>query len=124
MVAIVDDDESVRDGIEDLVRAIGFEAESFECAEDFLQSDRLAKTVCLITDLRMPGMTGLDLREHLVASGRPIPTILITAFPEEADRARAKRSGVICFLAKPVNGSELSACIASALGAGSANMKS
>jgi FixJ family two-component response regulator len=121
VVAIVDDDESVRDGLADLVRAMGFDAESFECAEDFLQSDRLAETSCLITDFRMPGMTGLDLRDHLVASGRPIPTIVITAFPKEIDRVRARRSGVAHYLAKPVDGNQLSACIASALTVGNAD---
>ena len=116
MVAIIDDDESVRDGFVDFVRAMGLEAESFECAEQFLQSGIVAETACVITDFRMPGMTGLDLRDHLVASGTPIPTIVVTAFPKETDRARALRSGVTHYLAKPVDGNELSACIAAALG--------
>jgi FixJ family two-component response regulator len=115
VVSIIDDDQSVRDGIVDLVRAMGFDAEPFECAEHFLQSSRVADTACLITDMRMPGMTGLDLRDRLVASGKPIPTIVITAFPKDDDRARALRAGVICYLAKPFDDDRLAACIVSAI---------
>jgi FixJ family two-component response regulator len=111
MVSIVDDDQSVRDGIVDLVRAIGFDAEAFERAEDFLLSSRLKRTSCLITDARMPGMSGLDLHDRLVASGKPIPTIVITAFPQDADRERALGAGVMCYLAKPVDEDRLIACI-------------
>jgi FixJ family two-component response regulator len=115
VVSIVDDDQSVRDGIVDLVRASGFDAEAFERAEHFLQSSRLQRTSCLITDARMPGMTGLELYDRLVASGRLIPTIVITAFPRDADRARALRAGVLCYLAKPVDEDELITCIKSAV---------
>ena len=111
MVSIVDDDQSVRDGIADLVRAIGFDAEAFERAEDFLKSSRLQHTACLITDARMPGMSGLDLHDRLVASGRLIPTIVITAFPHDIDRARAHDAGVLCYLVKPVDEDQLIACI-------------
>jgi FixJ family two-component response regulator len=115
-VSIVDDDQSVRDGIVDLIRAIGFDAEAFERAELFLQSGRLQHTSCLITDARMPGMSGLELYDRLVASGRAIPTIVITAYPLDADRARALGAGVLCYLAKPVDEDELIACIKSAVG--------
>ena len=115
LVSIVDDDQSARDGIADLVRAIGFDAEAFESAADFLKSSRRDLTSCLITDARMPGMNGLELRDHLVASGTPIPTIVITAFPKDADRVRALQTGVLCYLTKPVEESELVACIALAL---------
>ena len=115
MVSIVDDDESVRDGIVDLVTAMGFDVEAFGRAEDFLQSSSIASTACLITDMRMPGMTGLELHERLIASGKAIPTIVITAFPKEVDRARAVRNGVVCYLAKPFDDNQLAACITSAL---------
>jgi FixJ family two-component response regulator len=115
VVSIIDDDQSVRDGIADLVRAMGFDVEAFDRAENFLQSGSIATTSCLITDMRMPGMTGLDLHERLVASGKAIPTIVITAFPKEVDRARARQTGVLCYLAKPFDDNELAACITSAL---------
>jgi FixJ family two-component response regulator len=120
VVTIVDDDQSVRDGIADLVRAMGFDAEAFERAEEFLQSGRVDATSCLITDMRMPGMTGLELHDRLIASGKTCPTIVITAFPQEADRARALEAGVVCFLAKPFDHRELVACIMSVLGSGAA----
>jgi FixJ family two-component response regulator len=123
MVTIVDDDQSVRDSIVDLIGAMGFDAEAFERAEDFLNSARVETTSCLITDMRMPGMTGLDLLDRLVASGRAIPTIVITAFPQDADRARAVQAGVVCYLAKPVDEGELAACIRSALGLGAAGRR-
>jgi FixJ family two-component response regulator len=121
MITIVDDDQSVRDGIVDLVRAMGFDAEAVESAEDFLNSDRVETTSCLIADMRMPGMTGLDLYERLVESGRAIPTIVITAFPQDADEARARQAGLVCYLAKPVEAGELTACIMAALGSGAAD---
>ena len=118
LVSIVDDDPSVRDGLVDLVRAMGFDAEAFGRAEDFSQSPRLDLTSCLITDVRMPGMTGLELHERLAAAGKSIPTIVITAFPQAADRVRALQAGVLCYLSKPFEESELAACISSALGSG------
>jgi FixJ family two-component response regulator len=115
MISIVDDDESVREGTIDLVKAMGFAAEAFPSAEDFLKSNRLRNTSCLITDVRMPGMTGLDLHDRLVELGNAIPTILITAFPNDRDQARALRAGVFCYLPKPFDASELLACIRLAL---------
>ena len=115
MISIVDDDPSVREGTMDLVKAMGFIPEAFPCAEDFLKSKRLHSTSCLIADVRMPGMTGLELHNHLVGSGNVIPTILITAFPNDRDRARAQRAGVFCYLAKPFNEDDLLTCIRSAL---------
>ena len=113
-VSIVDDDPSVREGILDLLSSLDFITEAFTRAEDFLKSSRLQTTFCLIADVQMPGMTGLELYNRLVSSGTAIPTILITAFPNEADRARALRDGVFCYLTKPVNEVELLACIRSA----------
>ncbi len=115
VISIVDDDASVREGTADLIEAMGFNAEAFPRADDFLKSSRLHSTSCLIADVRMPGMTGFDLHNHLVGSGNFIPTILVTAFPDDRDRARALQAGVICYLAKPFNEDDLSACLQSAL---------
>ena len=115
VISIVDDDPSVREGTMDLLKSMGFIAETFQRADDFLQSDRHTSTSCLIADVQLPGMTGLELYDHLVGSGKFVPTILITAFPDDKDRARALRSGVSSYLAKPFNENELLVCIMSAL---------
>jgi len=98
-----------------LVRAMGAAAEMFPSAEDFLGSDAINRTSCLIADMRMPGMSGLELHNRLVDSGTPIPTILITAFPNDRDQARATEAGVICYLAKPFSETELLTCVHSIL---------
>jgi FixJ family two-component response regulator len=116
VISIVDDDESVREGLTDLVRSMGFIAEAFQGAEDFLESSRLHGTSCLIADVQMPGMTGIELYDALVKAGNRIPTILITAFPNDRDRAVALHSGVTCYLVKPFNDDDLHECIYSALG--------
>jgi FixJ family two-component response regulator len=115
LISVVDDDASVRAGMVDLVQAIGFGAQAFEGATDFLNSDRIDSTSCLISDVRMPVMTGLELHDRLVAAGKTIPTILLTAYPNEQDRERALQAGVICYLTKPYNQDDLLACIRSAL---------
>jgi len=120
LVAVVDDDESMRDTTKDLLEAAGFRAATFASAEAFLGSGNLAGTSCLITDMRMPGMSGLALHDHLVASNKPIPTVLITAYPEEPVRVRALAAGVLCYLTKPFTAEELLACIDSAVQAGKA----
>jgi FixJ family two-component response regulator len=115
VISIVDDDPSVREGTMDLLNSMGFAAEAFERANDFLNSNRLHSTSCLIADVQMPGMTGLELHNRLVGSGNVIPTILITAFANDRDRTRALQSGVRCYLTKPFNENELLACIREAL---------
>lgn len=115
VISIVDDDPSAREGALDLLNSMGFIAEGFERAADFLKSDRVRSTACLIADVQMPGMTGLELYSRLVESGTAIPTILITGYPDETDRARALRAGVICYLSKPYNDEDLVLCIHSAL---------
>jgi FixJ family two-component response regulator len=117
LIAIVDDDSSVREGVTDLLNSMGFHTEAFVSAEDFLASNLLTRAACLITDGRMSGMTGFELHHHLVASGKRIPTILITAFPEETDRARALREGMFCYLPKPFKDSDLLGCLRSAIAA-------
>jgi FixJ family two-component response regulator len=115
IISIVDDDSSVREALKDLIRAMGFAVETFSCAEDFLHSDVLAKTNCLITDMRMPGMSGLELHLRLLAMGTQVPMILITAFVDEKEKARALQAGVMGYLTKPFNEAELLARIGAAL---------
>ena len=115
VIAVVDDDESVREAVAGLLKSFGYRAVPFERAEDFLNFSDLNNTACLIADVQMPGMTGLDLQLRLVASGKAIPTILITAYPEPTVRARALQNGVRCYLAKPFRDEELLSCIRSAI---------
>ena len=115
LISIVDDDESVREAMQALMKSLGFAAESFASAEEFLASDSRNHAACLITDMQMPGLTGLGLHDRLLASGRPVPTIMITAYPDERVRARALQAGVVCYLVKPFNESDLLACIQSVL---------
>jgi FixJ family two-component response regulator len=111
VIAIVDDDQSVREGTRDLIEAMGFVAGTFDCAEKFLESKTMDATACLIADVRLPGMTGLELQDRLVRSGKRIPTILITAFSKEKERVRALQASAVCYLTKPINEGELVACI-------------
>jgi FixJ family two-component response regulator len=117
-IAIVDDDESVREAVKGLVRSIGLSAEAFASAEDFLRSPHLSRAACLVTDLNMPGMSGLDLHCHLTMVRKSIPTVLITAYPTDSVRARALSAGVICYLAKPFSEDDLLDCVRSALDGG------
>ena len=93
LVAIVDDDESIRNATRDLLRAAGFSTATFEDAESFLGSESRASVACVVADIRMPGMTGLELYQALVATGHGIPTVIITAHPEDADAVARARSG-------------------------------
>jgi FixJ family two-component response regulator len=115
VIAVVDDDESVREAVTGLLKSFGYRAVAFERAEEFLSSTELGHTACLIADVQMPGMTGPALQSHLVQFGKPIPTILITAYPNQAARARAMQNGVKGYLAKPFRDEELLDCIRSAL---------
>ena len=114
VIAVVDDDKSVREAVAGLIKSLGYVAIAFERAEDFLNSDR-RRVSALIADVQMPGMTGPELHSRLVASGQPIPTILITAYPDQLVRTRALQSGVMCYLAKPFSEEDLLNCIQSAL---------
>ena len=118
LISIVDDDEAVREATKGLMRALGFRAKTFGSAEDFLNFDRLHSTACLIADVQMPQMSGLDLHRHLVASGVSIPTILITAYPDDSVRARALKAGIVGYLTKPFNKDDLLVYIHSALDRG------
>jgi CheY-like chemotaxis protein len=115
IVAIVDDDKAVGNAIEVLMRSIGLAAQAFSSGEEFLRSPALSRTGCLVVDFDMPRMTGLDLHNNLSLLGKEIPTVLITAYPSDVIRARALQAGVICYLPKPFDESELLNCIQSAL---------
>ena len=115
LVAIVDDDKSIRNATRDLFRAEGFLTATFEDAKSFLASATRTIASCLVADFRMPGMTGLELYEALVASGDAIPTVLITAHPEEVTRARAHQAGITCYLSKPFAPDDLLHCVRAAL---------
>ena len=115
LVAIVDDDESMRRATSNLLEAAGFATATFPGAEAFLGSRRRRGVACLVTDMRMPGMTGLELHESLVASRSNIPTVLMTAYSDETTRLRARKAGVVCFLVKPVAPEKLCECVRLAL---------
>jgi FixJ family two-component response regulator len=106
-IAIVDDDCSVRLATESLVRSLGFVALTFASAQDFLQSPGLEETACLILDVQMPGMTGVDLQDVLLKRGHRIPIIFITAFPEDKVRDRVLGAGAVSFLVKPFDGRKM-----------------
>ena len=110
-IAVVDDDESVREATTSLLRSLGYIAKGFPSADDFMKSNRLRITSCLIADVQMPGMSGLALYGQLSASGNPIPTILITAYPDEEIRSRALSAGITGYLVKPFSEKELLDCI-------------
>ena len=116
IVSIVDDDESNRDAVSSLLRSVGFTAETFTSAEDFLTSDHLHHTRCLILDLRMPGMSGLELQQLLAAAKYRIPIIFVTAHSDEAVRARALQAGAIDLLLKPFRKEALVHAVQRALG--------
>ena len=115
VIAIVDDDESVRLAMSGMVESFGYSPVTFESADAFLKSDELSGASCLILDVQMPGMNGLELHGKLIAIGRQIPTIFITAFPDKRVRERALRGGGICFLSKPFGRDDLLGCIQAAL---------
>jgi FixJ family two-component response regulator len=115
VVAIVDDDEYVRMALQGLLKAAGLQVRSFMSAEDFLSSGDRQNTGCLIADIRMPGMSGLDLQAKLKAENCPIPTIFITAHGDEKLRLRAMRAGAVEFLAKPFDDGVLLQSVRAAL---------
>lgn len=115
MVAVIDDDESYRGAIQRLLRSEGFSVQSFGSAEDFLNSGRQHETGCLIADIRMPGMSGLDLQAKLNADRCPIPTIFITAHGDEDMRLQAMRGGAVKFMVKPFDCAILLECVQVAL---------
>ena len=119
LVSIVEDDRFFRESMRRLMRSLGYAVETFPAAADFLASRRLAETGCLIADVHMPVMSGLELHSRLAETGRAIPTILVTAYPDEAVKARALSAGVVCYIRKPVDQELLLRCVRAALEIGS-----
>jgi len=120
LISVVDDDASVRSATVDLLASAGFVCEAFASAETYLESDAAARTSCLILDVRMPGLNGLELQRLLTDQGRVVPIIFITSFPDERVRRQAIKAGAICYLSKPYSEEELLSCICLALdGSGS-----
>jgi FixJ family two-component response regulator len=115
VISIIDDDESVRTATGSLVRALGYVVHTFGSAEEFLQSPHVGDTSCLISDVQMQNIGGLELQRHLSSRGRPIPIIFITAFPDSKIEADALQAGAAGFLTKPFDGSTLLKCLTEAL---------
>jgi FixJ family two-component response regulator len=118
LVSIVEDDRFFRESMGRLMRSLGYTVEGFASATEFLASPRLAETACLVADVQMPAMTGIELYRHLTDAGRAIPTILVTAYPNDADRVSALNEGVVCYLRKPVDEDYLKGCLRAALASG------
>ena len=115
MVSIVEDDQFFRESMRRLIRSLGYSVEAFPSAADFLASPRLDETACLIADVNMPMMTGVELYRQLVDSGQAIPTILVTAYADDDVESRALKDGVLCYLRKPVDEKHLEQCLLAAL---------
>jgi FixJ family two-component response regulator len=115
LVSIVEDDSFQLASMGRLMRSLGYTVETFPSAAGLLASPRLAETECLIADVNMPAMTGIELYRHLMKTGYAIPTILVTAYPNDHDRAKALGDGVICYLRKPIDERDLIRCLDAAL---------
>ena len=118
MIAIIDDDELVRQATRSLLRSLGHHVATFATAEEFLNSDQLQETSCVITDVQMPGMSGIELLACLKADGHRFPVMVITAFPDDGVRDRAMQHGASGFLTKPFSQVSLIDCLDRALKAG------
>jgi FixJ family two-component response regulator len=123
LISIVDDDESIRRTMKLLIESFGFRAGVFESAGEFLKSEDLNRTSCLIVDVQMPGMDGLQLQSHLAAMGRSLPVIFITAYDSNESRRRAMRTGAVAFLRKPFSDEQLLQAIRSAQGIHDGSLK-
>jgi FixJ family two-component response regulator len=115
LVAVVEDDRYLRESMRRLMRSLGYDVATFPSAADFVASPRLIETACLIADVHMPAMTGIELYRHLIEAGHAIPTILVTAYPDDVDRARSLNDGVVCYLRKPIDEQHLIRCLRAAL---------
>jgi FixJ family two-component response regulator len=124
LISVVDDDESIRRTTTFLIESFGFRAAAFESGEHFLKSGHLHDTSCLIVDVQMPDMTGLELQSQLAAAGYDIPIIFITAYDSKVARRQAMQAGAVAFLGKPFSDEELLQTVRSALGHGNGGTKS
>ncbi len=118
LISVVEDDQPFRESMRKLMTVLGYTVQAFSSATEFLKSPVLTETACLVTDVQMPGMSGVELHRHLIDTGHAIPTILVTAYPNETARNRALKDGVVCYLSKPVDDEHLERCLRSALESG------
>jgi FixJ family two-component response regulator len=121
VIAIIDDDPSAREATQRLVRSLGYKTQVFSSAEEYLESENGWHSSCLITDLHMPGMSGIDLQDRLIADGRCVPVIFVTAYFEEQVEAQAMEAGAFGFLRKPFDDQSFVACLDRALSHGRAD---
>ena len=119
-ISVIDDDDSVREAMKNLVNMLGYSVDAFASAEAFLTSGLVNSTACVITDVQMPGMSGVELQRHLLAGGHPVPVIFVTAFPNESIRDRVMRDGAIGYLSKPLQKQSLLDCLERVLSSGAA----
>lgn len=115
LISIVDDDQAFRDSMRRLIKSLGYTVAAFPTAAEFLASPRLAATDCLVADVHMPEMTGVELYRHLIQARQRIPTILVTAFPDDRIQERMLSEGVRCYLRKPLEEALLIDCLHSAV---------
>jgi FixJ family two-component response regulator len=115
LISIVEDDEFFRASMRQLIRSLDYTVETFPLAADFLASNHLRGTACLIADIHMPAMTGIELNARLIEEGYKIPTVLVTAYPDETTRAQALKDGIVCYLAKPFDDNDLLDCVRKAV---------
>jgi FixJ family two-component response regulator len=119
-IAVIDDDESVREAMKSLMEVLGYSVDAFASAEAFLDSNRLQTTDCVITDVQMPGMSGVELQAHLSAGGHRTPIIFVTAYPDESTRTSVIRHGAAGYLSKPLQEESLLDCLGRVFNAGAA----
>ena len=124
LISVVDDDESIRRTTTFLIESFGFRSAAFESAENFLKSGQLHETSCLIVDVQMPGMNGLELQSELAAAGYDIPIVFITAYENKVSRQQAMQAGAVAFLGKPFGDEQLLQTVRSALGHDNGGAKS
>ena len=115
LIAIVDDDDALRNSLDNLLRSVGFRVQGFASAEAFLQAQHAPETACLLLDVRLPGMNGLELQRQLGAAHRGMPIIFVTAYADENVRARALAAGAVAVLSKPCREEDLLQAIEAAL---------
>lgn len=117
LISIVDDDAGIRSSLDGLIRSMGYRVALFESAEGFLASDAARDSECIVIDVQMPGMTGLELLSHVRSTGSAVPVILISAFTVAESREQAERAGAYCTLKKPFDGDDLALCVERAISA-------
>jgi FixJ family two-component response regulator len=111
VISIIDDDAAVRAAVARLLSSMGFAVDAFASAHEFLASPRLRDSLCIVADVDMPRMSGLELQDHLIAHGANIPVIFVTGFPDDRIRERAMKGGAVCFLSKPFDDAALLECV-------------